>query len=114
MNTVKKVLWHAPLRKKIAHVHLFFWLLSATTLASCNEKDKFVEPKEETNTVWLLDRLYFGRAISEGGEVSEADWDEFIAEIVTPRFPDGLTFWRADGQYQDASGIIIREPSFRS
>lgn len=25
----------------------------------------------------------------------------FLAEVVTPRFPEGLTVWRAEGQWLD-------------
>lgn len=28
------------------------------------------------------------------------------------RFPDGFTQWEASGQWQEESGVIIREPSF--
>ena len=31
---------------------------------------------------------------------------------MTPRFPQGLTVWRADGQWRGADGVIVREPSF--
>jgi starvation-inducible outer membrane lipoprotein len=35
--------------------------------------------------------LYFGRNIPTGGEVSDAQWRQFLDEVVTPRFPDGLS-----------------------
>lgn len=60
----------------------------------------------------VADRLYFGRAIPGGGTVSQADWDAFLADVVTPRFPAGLTVWRADGQWRDESGVVVREESF--
>lgn len=104
--------WHQPFKISVTRMHLWFWLFSATVLTSCDEKDKYVAPKEQVSEVWLLDRLYFGRAMPEGAQVSDADWGKFIAEVVTPRFPDGLTFWSADGQFQDESGVVIREPSF--
>ena len=58
----------------------------------------------------LADRLFCGLSIPGGGEVAEADWRAFIAEEVTPRFPDGLTIWRAEGQWRGADGVIAREP----
>jgi len=30
---------------------------------------------------------------------------------VTPRFPDGFTSWRAEGQWRGTNGSIVREPS---
>jgi hypothetical protein len=59
----------------------------------------------------LADRLFCGLAIPGGGEVTEAEWRAFIAEEVTPRFPDGLTIWRAEGQWRGADGVIVREPT---
>jgi hypothetical protein len=53
--------------------------------------------------------LYFGRDKSGGGEVSEAEWATFLAEIVTPRFPDGLSVLNVEGQHRDPAGRIVRE-----
>lgn len=55
--------------------------------------------------------LYFGRSIPGGGTVSDDDWDQFLAEVVTPRFPDGFTILNGLGQYREKSGKIITEPS---
>jgi len=59
----------------------------------------------------LADRLFCGLAIPGGGEVTEAEWRAFVAEEVTPRFPEGLTIWRAEGQWRGDDGAIVREPS---
>ncbi|MBW4534444.1 MAG: DUF3574 domain-containing protein [Pleurocapsa minor HA4230-MV1] len=55
--------------------------------------------------------LYFGRNITGGGEVSEAEFQAFIDAEITPRFPDGLTVYEADGQFLDSTGTLIKEPS---
>jgi len=55
--------------------------------------------------------LYFGRSIPGGGLVSDEQWEEFLAEVVTPRFPDGFTILKGIGQYREKSGKIISEPS---
>lgn len=57
-------------------------------------------------------QLFFGRVIPGGGEVSEASWQNFLNDEVTPRFPDGLTVQDATGQWKDKTGIV-REPSKR-
>jgi hypothetical protein len=54
--------------------------------------------------------IYFGTQ-TPGGEVSEAEWATFLREVVTPRFPDGLTTWRASGQWRSADGSLTREDS---
>ena len=60
---------------------------------------------------WVSERLFFGRTIPGGGVVSDAEWATFLREVVTPRFPDGLTTWRAEGQWREATGEIVAEPS---
>lgn len=59
----------------------------------------------------LADRLFCGLSIPGGGEVTETEWRAFVADEVTPRFPDGLTIWRAEGQWRGADGVIVREPT---
>ncbi|MFG1269650.1 DUF3574 domain-containing protein [Xanthobacter versatilis] len=43
-------------------------------------------------------KLLFGLASADGSGVSEQEWARFLAEEVTPRFPDGLTVIAAYGQ----------------
>ena len=39
-------------------------------------------------------------------------WRQFLAEVVTPRFPQGLTVWPASGQWRTQDGSITREASY--
>lgn len=48
--------------------------------------------------------LYFG-------EVSPAEWQAFLDEEVTPRFPEGLSVIDIYGQYRNRQGVIGRERS---
>lgn len=58
--------------------------------------------------------LLFGRAIpGGGGTVSEAEWQGFLADTVTPAFPDGLTVQAAEGQWRGADGTLQREAASR-
>lgn len=59
----------------------------------------------------LVADLLFGRNIGGRLGVSEAAFAGFVDREVTPRFPDGLTITDARGQYREASGRMIREPS---
>ena len=43
--------------------------------------------------------------------MSEAEWSAFMKDTVTPRFPDGLTVLRAQGQWRGKDGKIVEEPS---
>jgi hypothetical protein len=70
------------------------------------------QPSVGVAEAWVADRLFFGRNVPGGGTVSEEEWTAFLAEVVTPRFPDGLTVLRAEGQWRDGQGAVIREHSF--
>jgi hypothetical protein len=51
--------------------------------------------------------LLFGR-----GGVGAQDWASFLADTVTPSFPDGLTVLDGYGQWRDpARGHVSAEPS---
>jgi hypothetical protein len=57
-------------------------------------------------------QLLFGRAIGTQGEVSEPEWQDFLAATVTPAFPNGLTVADTQGQWRDsATGALVRERS---
>ncbi len=55
--------------------------------------------------------LFFGRNIGDAPGVSDADWQAFVDQEVTPRFPDGLTITDAAGQWRGPGGVVVREPS---
>lgn len=57
--------------------------------------------------------LYFGRGKPDGGEVSDAEWEDFLATEVTSRFPDGLSVMDVVGQYRGPSGQPVAERSKR-
>ena len=76
-------------------------LLIALTLSAC-----------QTAPAILSDRLFFGRNIPAGGTVSDAQWNEFLRAVVTPRFPKGLTIFQGNGQWLDPRGDVVREPVF--
>ncbi len=61
-------------------------------------------------TAQLRTILYFGLA-RPAGTISEQEWQAFVRQEVTPRFPEGLTVWEVDGQWRGADGRIIEERS---
>jgi hypothetical protein len=54
---------------------------------------------------------YLGRSVRDRAEVTDAEWDAFLREVVTPSFPDGLTALDATGQWRRPDGTILRERS---
>jgi Protein of unknown function (DUF3574) len=56
--------------------------------------------------------LLFGRNIGMELGVSEVNWSEFVAQEITPRFPQGLSIDDAVGQWRDPErNVIVQEPS---
>jgi hypothetical protein len=58
----------------------------------------------------LRTTLYFGLARPKGS-VSELEWQVFLRDEVTARFPEGLTVWEAQGQWRRPDGAIDHERS---
>ena len=56
--------------------------------------------------------LFFGTDKPEGPPVSDDDFRGFLDSQITPRFPDGLTVVKGDGQFTDSEGNLIKEASF--
>lgn len=61
-------------------------------------------------TVLISDTLFFGLSTARG-PVGEAEWNDFLRDIVTPRFPDGFTYWEANGQWRGADNRLVQERS---
>ena len=64
---------------------------------------------EAGDSTMVRDVLYFGRNRPTGGVVSDAEWQSFLNEVVTPRFPAGLTVVDAKGQWRGVSGRVEEE-----
>ena len=74
---------------------------SAYTVSTCPAgTDEFAEYQ-----------LFFGRSSAGVEVVSDEAWSAFLADTVTPRFPDGLTVVDGAGQWRGSSGVIERERS---
>jgi hypothetical protein len=59
-------------------------------------------------TAYTRTTLYFGLS-RPAGTITDADWQAFLREQVTPRFPEGLTVWEADGQWRRPDASIAFE-----
>lgn len=56
--------------------------------------------------------LFFGTAKPDGVAVTEAEFRAFVDHEVTPRFPEGLTLRKVDGQFMGEDGMTIKEESY--
>ena len=60
----------------------------------------------------VADRLFLGRELPDGGSVTEDQWQTFLRDVVIPRFPGGLTIWRAEGLWREPDGRLVSETTF--
>ena len=43
---------------------------------------------------------------------TDEEFFAFLDAVITPRFPDGLTLLKGDGQFRGEDGVIVKEDSF--
>jgi hypothetical protein len=55
--------------------------------------------------------LLFGMSRHGAEPINDQEWQSFVDQEVTPRFPDGLTVVSAYGQWKNRSGHIAKENS---
>ena len=85
--------------------------LAVAALTACAEWGEDRKACPEGTDRWTEYQLFFGLSQGDGGTISEEAWREFLADTVTPRFPDGLTVLSGNGQWRDSSGEVLRERS---
>jgi hypothetical protein len=89
-----------------------FTALLTALLMGCVAQGETVPPSAcllPTQKPMLVAELFFGRNIPGRAPVSEAEWAGFVAQVITPNFPDGFTVFNgAAGQGRDPQ--IGREP----
>ncbi|MCH9826763.1 MAG: DUF3574 domain-containing protein [Pseudomonadota bacterium] len=97
-----------------AALHLL-WLLCATALSACAFPSRALpEPGfacDSAEQRWTREVLYFGRLRPGGRSISDEEWQAFLDEVVTPKFPEGLTVTDAYGQWRNRDGVVSDEPS---
>ena len=84
-------------------VLIFSLFTMAGSGAAGQECPKGLEPVTEY-------RLFFGLTDKDGKIVTEEEWQQFLADTITPRFPAGLTVFDGRGQWLPPSGKLQREP----
>ncbi len=67
-------------------------------------------PCADGATPAIDDILYFGLQ-RPGGRIGDDEWRAFLRDVVTPRFPDGLSTWPVAGQWRASDGGVVREDS---
>ena len=73
----------------------------AVILEGCTDRDR--------GRPFARTELFFGKAKPDGSMVTDEEFRAFLDEVITPRFPNGLTMLSGAGQFRGSSGMIQRE-----
>jgi hypothetical protein len=58
----------------------------------------------------VVAELFFGRSIRGRAPLTEDEWREFSAQVISRAFPDGFTSFDGEGQWRDPqTGIVTSE-----
>ena len=86
-------------------------LVGTVTVAGLARQSQAADPQcGPAATAQVRTTLYFGLTRPKG-VVSELEWQLFLRDEVTARFPDGLTVWEAEGQWRRPDGVVDHERS---
>lgn len=110
MGQTRLALAQAPIP---AHIQLIPKSAQSASLAIHNMPQASFETSQQhrVGEYWARTELYFGTKRPDDSEVTIQEFEDFVDEIVTPRFPDGLTLLTGDGQWRNSAGVIIEEES---
>ena len=93
-------------------VHLTVVLVFAAlflALAACAQVSDPEPECADGGEPWTEYRLFMGRGSGGVEVVSDAAWEAFLADTITPRFPDGLSVIDVAGQGTTADGTLEKE-----
>lgn len=91
-------------------IRLVHLLLLSITFSACGINKPHLSVSSDECSSKNLARIYFG-ANTPDGVVSESQWQTFVRDEITAKFPSGLTVLEAHGQWLGANGVIEREAS---
>lgn len=83
--------------------------IAAIALAACADVEVSTSECEDGGELWTEYRLFMGRGAGGVEVVSDDDWEAFLADTITPRFPDGLSVMDVAGQGSTSDGSVERE-----
>ncbi len=86
-------------------------LIATTAFANLGCDAIFDKGCPEDTERWIEYQLFMGLSAPDGDVVDDTEWQTFLADTVTARFPDGLTVLDGNGQWRGSNDQIEREAS---
>ena len=96
-----------PKRKEFLTIALLFLLSLWAINAVAQRSDSSTESKSSERS-WTRTELYYGAGRLPAGSTKDIRWENYINEVVTPRFPEGLTLLEGTGQWRVKEGQTPR------
>jgi hypothetical protein len=53
--------------------------------------------------------IAFGTRLSGGRWIEDAQWDQFVDDVIAPRFPSGFSLYAAEGRWRHSTGAFHRD-----
>ena len=113
-NEIAGPVQRPKLHAALCHAAIAALLLLAPAVLLIAPAALAIEPMvcDTTMKAQQVAQLLFGRNVADQVRVTEAEWSDFVAREVSPRFPDGFTMMDATGQWRDSRrGTIVHEGS---
>ena len=88
VTCVVSILWHVQGPAPIVNAQQ----RNAEIRGACTNRDN--------GRLFARTELFFGRAKPDGSMVTDEEFHSFLDEIITPRFPNGLTALPGTGQFR--------------
>ena len=85
-------------------------VVAVGAVAACGESDA-ASACPEGSELFVEYRLFLGRSSGGVEVVSDEEWEVFLKDIITPKFPAGLTVLDAQGQWRGAEDVLEGERS---
>ena len=97
-------------RHSLVRLFLFPSLVAVVfAIAACANTEVSTPECEDGGEAWTEYRLFMGRGDGDIEVVSDDAWAAFLADTITPPFPDGLSVIDVAGQGTTADGTLERE-----
>ncbi len=96
-----------PKRKEFLSIALLF-LLSLWAINAMAQRSDSSTESVSSELSWTRTELYYGAGRLPADGTKDTRWENYINEVVTPRFPEGLTLLEGTGQWRVKEGQTPR------
>ncbi len=96
-----------PKRKEFLSIALLF-LLSLWAINAMAQRSDSSTESVSSELSWTRTELYYGAGRLPADDTKDTRWENYINEVVTPRFPEGLTLLEGTGQWRVKEGQTPR------